>query len=144
MGTLVDDEPSFGEPLTIHLHKASDALENVTAAQVVQGQNAAALLTVADAAEIIGFETADQLSTGDWEISTITRGQLATPVISRVIGDRFVMLKNAFFLPVSESLSGVTLIFRAVTFGTPVDSNPTISLVYAPQDIIIDGGGDPL
>lgn len=140
MGALVDDEPSGGEPITVGLYDSSDELENVTAGQVAQGQNAATIVDAADAAEIVGFETAVQNTSGHWELSNITRGGLGTTEATHLTGERFVMLDQVTFLPISAEFAGQTLIFRAVSIGTPVDANATTSLVFSPHETIIDAG----
>lgn len=146
IGYLADDEPTAGEPLTVRLYSPTDELDNATTAEVAAGQNAAALVTPANAAEIVGFETALQNTAGEWELSDITRGQLATAEVTRLTGDKFVMLEFVRFIPIPVELAGTTLVFRAVTKGTAVDANPTFSLVYDPTAYLASvppsGGGD--
>jgi hypothetical protein len=133
MGLLSEDEPDAGEPITVRLFNTSDELENATSAEVVNGKNAAIIIDADDNAEIIGFENATQTSNGDWELDTITREGLGTYRAQHLTGERFTLLENATFIPVPIERQGETLVFRAVTIGTPVDSNATTELVYDPS-----------
>lgn len=141
LGQTVGDEESGGEPITVRLNSADDELDNATTAQVAAGVNAAAIVSDDDYAEIIGFEDANQETGGDWDLSTITRGELATPERTYLDGDRFGMLENVQFLPIASQWAEQTLVFRAVTIGTAFDMAPAIPFVYRPNlDVIVDGG----
>lgn len=109
-------------------------LSDATAAQLAARQNGFSLTDQDAVSEVCQFATADEDSNGDWQIGSITRGQLGTTAAAHLGGDDFWLLDGAIqFLPLDSSLAGNTLIFRAVTIGTPRENNPTFSVVFLPQ-----------
>lgn len=116
-------------------------LETITDEQMATRQNGFAIITD-DVAEVGQFQTATEDLVTDllYEVTDVLRGQLGTTAASHQQGDRFVILDNATFIPIDEVHAGQTLIFRAVTRGTPVANNTTVSLVFDPPTFIIDGG----
>lgn len=139
MGYLSEAAGASGEPITVLLY-GDEALENMTAEQVLAGGNAAAIVDAADDAEIIGFETATEIDTREWELTDVTRDGLATGAVAHSAGERFTMLDSVYFLPIDRSLAGQTIIFRPVSKGTSVDANATVSFVYNPPESMLDPG----
>lgn len=109
-------------------------LESITEADLALRRNAFALIDAADVAEIGQFETATETATPNhWDLTELHRPLLDTTLADHDAGERFVMLDGAIrFLPLSASLIGRTLIFRAVTIGTAAANNPTVSMAFVP------------
>lgn len=139
MGYLTEDVTASSEPISVLLY-TDETLENMTPEQVVAGGNAAVIVSGVDVAEIIGFETADEVGTREWELSDVTRDGLSTGAAAHDAGDLFTMLDAVYFLPLDKSLAGTTILFRPVSKGTSVDANPVISFVYNPPESMLDPG----
>jgi hypothetical protein len=134
MGNLVSSIGPSTEPILIQTWDGRD-LVSVTDEQLAAKQNAFAL-TTSSVSEVCQFKNSDESEDTDNEFSltTVSRGLLSTTAASHTVGDEFLLLDTALvFLPISASYAGQTLIFRAVTRGTPVENNPTISVTFLPQ-----------
>lgn len=138
IGVLVADVDAGDEPILVSLYGAGE-LESISLAQLAARGNAAAI-TTAGVSEVLQFQTAAEDSNGDFVLTDLDRGQLGTDDADHFAGDTFATLLNAIFIPIDASYFGQTLILRGVTRGTAPANNPTISLVYQEQDIIVDGG----
>lgn len=139
MGTLSAEIPSGGEPLTVDV--GAGELDSITDAQIAANMNAFALIDANGVAEIGQFKTAELLSSGEYNLTDVSRGLLGTTEGTHAIGDDFVMLDAVYFLPIDTSFAGKTIYFRAVGFGEAAEDQPVVSLVYEPDTTIIHDGG---
>jgi hypothetical protein len=132
MGSLVtalgDHPHEFPDEVNacqIVLDTPNALLENTTLAGMLGRRN---LAIVGD--ELINFANADEVTEGVWEISYLLRGRKHTDVEAHSIGERFVLLSSAMFVPAELSWLSRTLTFRATTFGRPVDEATIISATF--------------
>lgn len=143
MGYLVDDITSTQDdssgPIVVRLFD-NRTMNTVTAAQLAARQNGFAM-TTAGVSEVAQVETVTENSSGYFELTNVLRGQLNTTAAAHNALDDFLLLDGAVVLiPIDPVYSGETLIFRAVTRGTAVQNNDTVSIVYDPPIFIRDGG----
>lgn len=142
MGYLTDTlnvDSNGGEPIQVFLY-ADGELSSVTAQQIADGANAAAIIT-ADVGEVIQFQTATATATG-YDLTDLTRGVNDTVPVQHFYGDPFVLLDAAvIFVPIDTMFAGQTLIFRGVANGTSSDAATQFSVVYEPPTFVLDGGG---
>ena len=144
MGTLTADITATGTPLSVHVFGGS--LASATAAQVLTGLNASAIIT-SNVSEIVAYETATATATGYYNLTVLTRFMKATVAVAHVSGDQFIDLNTAYFLPINSNLAGTTLYFKAVGIGLSADSVTAVTYVYNPYELPgehqrIDGNGD--
>jgi hypothetical protein len=143
MGPLTADLDAVGsasEPLMVHVYGGN--LSSATTAQVATGVNVSAVLTETSAgqeAEVLAYETAVDSPAHYYSLSVLTRGIKETTVADHYTGDMFMDLATAHFLTLDPSLAG-TLYFKAVGLGVSPDAVEPVEVVYAPPEIIIDGG----
>lgn len=104
--------------------------------------NGFALIDSSDVAEIGQFKTADLLSSGEYDLTDVSRGLLGTTEGEHAVGDDFVMLDAVYFLPIDTSFAGKTIYFKGVGFGESADDSQVVSLVYKPDTTIIYDGGE--
>jgi len=133
MGRIAEttDINSSGEPIVVTMFDNRD-LSTVTGDQIAAGANAFAI-TSDGVSEIGQFQTPLETSSGDWELFDVVRGANGTDRAQHLFGAQFLMLDRALlFVRVDASYAGRTLIWRAVTRGTPRENNPTISVVFNP------------
>lgn len=83
--------------------------------------------------EVVNFSGADEVSSGTWELSHWLRGRKGTAVEAHAIGDRFVLLDTAMFIPAELAWLNRSLTFRATTFGRPVDEATIITVTFTGQ-----------
>lgn len=83
--------------------------------------------------EIVNFADADEVTEGTWELSHWLRGRKHTTTESHAIGERFVLLDTAMFIPAELAWLGKTLTFRAATLGRPVDEATILSVTFSGQ-----------
>ena len=139
MGQLALDEPVGGEPLTVAV---DGDLESATDAQLAARANACVMITADDVSEIAQFKTATETTTpGTYELTDVARGLLSTGQMTRLTGERFVMLDSVYFLAIPGEFAGRQLFFRAVGFGETAEDTPVLSLVYTPDLTTIHDGG---
>lgn len=116
---------------TLTVRSGGGDLESISDAVLASRGNAFALGS-GDLPEIGQFQFAAEGD--DYALTNVSRGQLGTVAADRPAGSRFVLLDAAVqFLPLDLTLSGRTLLFRAVSIGTAEGENPVIPFVYAPQ-----------
>jgi hypothetical protein len=127
LGTIVSNEPTGGEPLTVLVN---GDLVTVTDAQLAVKANAFAILH-ASGAEIGQFKTAteDPTIANQYALTGVTRG-LGTAQVPAAAGEQFTMLDSAYFLPIDPSFAGKTIYLRGVGFGETAESATIISIVY--------------
>lgn len=138
-GTITEDEPSGGEPLTVLVN---GDLDDATDEQIAARSNAFAILH-STGTEIGQFKTAVEDDTVDhkYELTDITRGELGTSQSSAYQAEVFAMLDSVYFLPIDTSFSGKNVFLRAVGFGEAAEDAIVISIVYEPDTTIIYDGG---
>lgn len=103
-------------------------LESTTLAGMLNRRNRA---LIGD--EIVNFADADEVTPGVWELSHWLRGRLGTDAVAHSIGERFVLLDTAMFIPAELAWLGRDLTFRATTFGRPVDEATIITVPFTGQ-----------
>jgi hypothetical protein len=129
MGRLTDVCTDSSEPISVSMNQGS--LSSITDAQLAQRHNAYAILTD-DVAELGQFKTATATSATSFQLTDNVRGQLGTQATSHAVGDPFVLVAAAQFVPLDISLAGRTLYFKAVTFGTSQDAAEAVPFVFNP------------
>lgn len=120
-------------PDTVHscqvqIQTPNALLENTDLAGLLNRRNRALIGN-----EIVAFADADEVTPGVWELSTWLRGRKGTTATAHAVGDRFVMLASAMFIPADLTWLNRTLTFRATTFGRPVDEATMLSVVFTGQ-----------
>lgn len=115
-------------------------LDAATTAQIAARANAAAIIT-SGTAEVIQFQTPTETETG-YDLSDLTRGELATTAAAHLRGDTFVLLDGrVVFIPIDVAHAGETLYFRPVSIGTVPANNQVYAVLYDPDtEVIVDGG----
>src|SRR5690606_2286825 len=83
--------------------------------------------------EIVNFADVDEVTPGVWELSHWLRGRKGTATEAHAIGERFVLLDTAMFIPAELSWLGRDLTFRATTLGRPVDEATIITVTFTGQ-----------
>src|SRR5690606_32342273 len=83
--------------------------------------------------EIVNFADVDEVTPGVWDVGYWLRGRLGTDAVAHAIGERFILLDTAMFIPAELSWLGRDLTFRATTFGRPVDEATIITVPFAGQ-----------
>ena len=103
-------------------------LENSTLAGMMNRANRA---LIGD--EVVAFADSDEVTPGVWELSHWLRGREGTDSVSHAIGERFVMLNTALFIPAELSWLGRPLTFRAATLGRPLDEATVTTITFTGQ-----------
>lgn len=80
--------------------------------------------------EIVNFADVDEVTPGVWDVGHWLRGRLGTDAVAHSIGERFVLLDTAMFIPAELSWLGRDLTFRATTLGRPVDEATIITVPF--------------
>lgn len=119
-----------------------DELENKTADQILAGGNYSVIRT-GTTPEVFAYETATETTPGRYDLEDLTRG-IDTLAADHFVGDLFMDLSTATFLPIDAAYAGQTLFFKAVPNGVAVEAVEAVEVVFDPGELIIDGGGDPL
>jgi hypothetical protein len=133
-GTIVENEPTGGEPLTVLVN---DDLQTITDAQLAAHGNGFAVLH-STGAEVGQFKTAaeDATTNNKYELTDVMRGLSGTNRVSCVAGETFAMLDSAYFLPISLDFSGKMIYLRGVGFGESAEDAQIISILYTAVLII--------
>jgi hypothetical protein len=129
MGRLTAACTDSSEPISVRMEEG--ALSSITEAQLALRHNAFAIVTD-DVAELGQFQTATATATDQYDLTGTVRGALETEATTHSVGDPFVMVAAAQFVPLDISLAGRTLYFKAVTFGTSQDAAEAIPFVFNP------------
>jgi hypothetical protein len=127
LGDHPAEYPDYHNTVTVRVDTADAELFSTN----LQGmQNRANRAIIGD--EIICFETANEVSTGLWELSGFLRGRLGTLSTSHGIGERFVLLERGFISlePASVTDIGRSITLRATSFGTSVDTGTVVTFTY--------------
>lgn len=112
----------------VQIQTPNALLENTTLAGMMNRRNRA---LIGD--EIVNFAEADEVTPGVWELSHWLRGRKGTDTEAHAIGERFVLLDTAMFIPAELAWLGQDLTFRAVTFGRPVDEATIVTVPFTGQ-----------
>lgn len=112
----------------VQIQTPNALLENTTLAGMMNRRNRA---LIGD--EIVNFAEADEVAPGVWELSHWLRGRKGTGTEAHAIGERFVLLDTAMFIPAELAWLGQDLTFRAVTFGRPVDEATIVTVPFTGQ-----------
>jgi hypothetical protein len=129
MGRLTAACTASSEPIAVRMQQGS--LSSITDAQLALRHNAFAIVTD-DVAELGQFKTATATATNAYDLTENVRGRLGTTAATHAVGDPFVMVAAAQFVPLDISLAGRTLYFKAVTFGTSQDAAESVPFVFNP------------
>jgi putative tail protein len=137
MGSLTANCTDSDEPIEVFMN--SGTLSSITETQMANRQNAFAI-TTGGISELGQFKTATLDTPRNYDLTDIIRGGLGTTPAAHVTGDPFVMVATAIFLPLDISLSGKTLIFKAVSLGTSSDDAEEYPVVFNPlfTSVVID------
>lgn len=134
MGHLVSGIDTDDEPVTIQAWDQRDIV-SVTDAQLAARQNAFAITTdgVSEIIQIKNAEESDSVE-NEFACTTVDRGLLNTAAASHVAEDEVLLLDGAIkFVAIDATFVGQEIVFRAVTRGTPVENNPTLTVTFLPQ-----------
>ncbi|MGQ4661356.1 phage tail protein [Lysobacter sp. F6437] len=146
MGRITGEVGPTTEPIPVTMDDGE--LYDSTSAALDLGVNAFALVPVAGQSEIGQFMAAAEGDPDEYQVTGTRRGVNGTDATTHVIGEQFVMLANALFLPINSSLYGSTLYFRAVTNGTVAENNSVVPFLFeappASADYLITESGDYL
>lgn len=129
MGSLTASVSASGEPISVTMQDGT--LSSVTPDQIASRMNSFAITTGGES-EVGQFQTQTPTGTDAYDLTGTVRGELGTTAASHASGDRFVMLDTVQFLPLDISLSGRTLYFKAVSFGTSIDAATAVPFVFTP------------
>ena len=133
MGTLASplgDHPQ-AFPDSVNACEVAITTPHVTleGASLANMQNRRNLALIGD--ELVNFGDVDEVSEGVWELSRFLRGRKGTDSTAHAIGERFVLLDTAVFIPADLTTLGQTLTFRATTIGRPTDEATTVTVTFA-------------
>ncbi len=78
--------------------------------------------------ELVNFAEADEVSEGVWEISHFLRGRRGTETQVHSVGERFVMLSGAIFVPAELVMLDRPVTVRATSLGT--DNETIVTLTF--------------
>jgi hypothetical protein len=140
MGTLAAALP-YASPLvsdyvnriTVQLFDGRD-LESVTAYQLLQEGNGAAIIKPDGQVELLQYETVTDLGSNLWELGNrLLRGRLGTDPIAHEVGAYFVTLASTIFIELPSSLIGRDLLFRAPSFGASPESAEQVAFTWDPM-----------
>lgn len=112
----------------VQIQTPNALLENTTLAGMMNRRNRA---LIGD--EIVNFAEADEVTPGTWKLSHWLRGRKGTDTEAHAIGERFVLLDTAMFIPAELAWLGQDLTFRAITFGRPVDEATIVTVPFTGQ-----------
>lgn len=139
MGTLTADHETSASDIPMQVHIFGGQLSSKTPAQIAAGANVSGVIT-AGVTELIAYEDATETTANYYDLDGITFGVKETTPADHFIGDQFVDIGSAYFLPVDVLYAGDTLYFKAVAFGVALDAVDPVAFVYDPAEVVIDGG----
>lgn len=128
IGTLVDPLPAALAAVrdysnTLRVYLGDRTVSSITAEQLLQEQNAAAIVAADGSVEIVQFQTATAEGDGVFALTTLARGRNGTESVLHAVDETFVMLSGAVFIETPVSLLGKQIKVRAVTRGTAAANN---------------------
>lgn len=118
--------------LSVSVHGGQ--LNTITRQQYLNESNPYAIITDTETGECeLGqFQFADEIEANVYDLTTLVRGGLNSTPAAHAAGARFTMLDSVYFFEIPSGMIGRTIKFRAVTFGTPPESNAVYSLLFDP------------
>lgn len=134
MGTLLAPLPAHSgdvDAANVLSVRFNEELESVTWVNLLQERNPLAILKPGGTAEIIQFESATAVAPGQYDLTTLLRGRLATTPGDHDTGARVVLLDTRVqYASLEPTDVGQTLQYRFVSMGTNPDDAPiqTITL----------------
>lgn len=137
LGKLIVAAGVSGEPLSVRMF--SGQLESKTLAQVGLGANWSAIQT-SDVAEIVSYQTQVESPVNYYALTNVVRALEGTVAATHAVGDIFMDLNTAYFLPISPEYSGITLLFKAVAFGISADAVDPVAVPFTASTRVYDGG----
>lgn len=129
MGRLAADCTESSEPIDVRMN--AGVLQSVTDEQLTLRRNAFAIKTNG-VTELGQFKTATAAGSGAYALTNTVRGLLGTSAVVHAVGDPFVLVETAQFVPLDISLAGRPLYFKAVSFGTSQDAADAVPFVFNP------------
>lgn len=126
LGDHPHEYPDQANTCQVQITTPNALLENSTLSGMMNRRN---LALIGD--EIVNFATANEVTPGVWGLSYWLRGRKGTDAVAHAIGQRFVLLDSALFIPAELSWLNRTLTFRAATFGRPVTEATIITAIFA-------------
>lgn len=132
MGALLSPLPAHSGDLdtvnTLHVRMNED-MESVTYVNLLQERNPLAILRPDGTAEIVQFQVATEVADGEFELSTLLRGRLATTPDDHATGARVVFLdERVQYASLEPTDIGTTLEYRFISLGTDPDAAPIQTL----------------
>lgn len=126
MGTLLSPLPSHDRDVdfsnVVHLRINGD-LESVTFHNLISERNPLAILRPDGTAEIVQFQTANEVAAGEYELTTLIRGRLDTGASSHSAGARVVFLDDGVnYASLDPTDLGQPITYRFVSIGTDPDA----------------------
>src|SRR5690606_29388673 len=128
MGTLLSPRPDpagYIDTANVLHVQFNDDLESVTFVNLLQERNPLAILRDDGTAEIVQFQTATEIAPGEYELTTLLRGRLATSTDGHDAGAMVVFLDDrVHYAPLEATDVGTTVSYRFVSLGTDPDAAP--------------------
>lgn len=126
--------------LTVYLNtNVEDGLASATALEVLNGANAAALVTQSGDVEVIQFQTATLNSNGSYTLSNLLRGRRGTEWATGLhsAGDIFLLLEQSTGSTLSLALGEVNAdrFYKAATSGRYFEDAPVTELASPGNDL---------
>lgn len=132
MGTLLDPLPAHAgnvDTANVLRVRMNEDVESVTWVNLLQERNPFAIVRTDGTAEIIQAQTATAIAPGEFELTTLLRGRLATTTSDHPSGARIVYLdQRVQYATLEPTDVGTTLEYRFVSVGTDPDAAPIQTL----------------
>ncbi|SDH74104.1 phage tail protein [Roseospirillum parvum] len=126
--------------LTVRMAVGGDSLESVSQRAMLNGANAAAILTANGEVEVIGYRDVVDNGDGTFTLSGLLRGQRGTEwaIGNHAAGDLFLRLDTSAWQAVKQSLDtiGVERFWRGVTIGTLLEDATRQSVTRIGRDLM--------
>lgn len=119
-------------------------LSSIEQDELYDGGNAAIVINRNGTCEQLNFQDVEKLEDRKFNLSTLIRGQMHTPIDSHPSSSYFAMLNGANFIELPASLIGRNLMFRAISVGrtpgadlvTEITFNPAYSQLEPPVEML--------
>ena len=134
--TLLPSGPTtiFDDGSTVNVRLIAGTLSSVTEEQMANGANAAAIGSMANCWEIVGFQNATLQGDGTYLLSRFLRGRRGTDwaVGTHVIGDQFVLLESGDLIRPNTSPTEINSprYYRLPSFGTSLTDADEITYTH--------------
>ena len=107
-------------------------LNSITYTQYLNEQNPCAIVYADGTAEVMQFQTATEITEGNYDLTMLGRGRLVSVTGEHSSGARFTMLDSVYSMEIPSALIGREILFRPVTFNTAPENNATYSITFDP------------